>query len=165
MQTQFISTCFRFVALLALFALSGTSAFAAERATREEAVAHVDRAVAYLKQHGEAKAFAAFSKPKAENGQFVDRDLYIFCYDTRGFMHCIGNGNAKNMVGKGLIGFRDADGVYLVKGLIAATAATGKGWFDYKFPNPVTEEVEPKSGYCERVADKLICSGIYKTIK
>jgi cytochrome c len=159
-KTRIISACFRFGTLLAL---SSASAFAAERATREEAVAWVERAVAYLKQHGEAKAFAAFSKTKAENGQFVDRDLYIFCYDTRGFMHCIGNGNAKNMVGKGLIGFRDADGVYLVKGLIAATAATGKGWFDYKFPNPVTEEVEPKSGYCERVGDKLICSGIYRT--
>ena len=108
------------------------------------------------------KAFAAFSTPEAEGGKFIDRELYIFVYDTRGNMYAIGNGNAKKMVGKNLIDLRDADGVYLVKGLIQATEKTGKGWFDYRFPNPVTKVIEAKSGYCERVKDKLICSGIYR---
>jgi signal transduction histidine kinase len=156
----------RFIQLLAAFtltmgALAPASAFA-DRATRDDAVKFVGKAVAFLKANGEEKAFAAFSQSEAENGKFVDRELYIFVYDTKGFMHAIGNGNAKKMVGKGLIDFRDAEGVYLVQGLIKATEATGKGWFDYKFPNQVTKAIEAKSGYCERVADKLICSGIYR---
>ena len=146
-----------------LLMLSSAPAFSsADRATRDEAVAFVGKAVAFLKANGEEKAFAAFSKSQAEGGAFLDRDLYVFVYDTKGNMHAIGNGNAKKMVGKSLIDFRDGNGVYLVKGLIGVTAATGKGWFDYTFPNPVTKVVEPKSGYCERVSDKLICSGIYR---
>jgi signal transduction histidine kinase len=144
------------------FCLSAPTWAAGDRASREDAVNFVGKAVAFLKANGEEKAFAAFSQSEAEKGKFVERELYIFVYDTKGFMHAIGNGNAKKMVGKGLIDFRDADGVYLVQGLIKATEATGKGWFDYKFPNQITKVIEAKSGYCERVGDKLICSGIYR---
>lgn len=153
----------KFLSISTLVLLTAGSAFAAgERATKDEAVTFVNKAVAYLKANGEAKAFEAFSKSKAENGEFLDRDLYVFVYDTSGKMHAIGNGNAKKMVGKELIDFRDANGVYLVKGLIAATEnATKKGSFNYHFPNPVTKNVEAKTGYCERVTDKLICSGFY----
>jgi cytochrome c len=152
----------KFLGLAVLISLPSIHAFAGDNASVDEAVKFVSKAVTFLKANGEEKAFAAFSKSKSESGEFIDRDLYIFVYDTKGFMHAIGNGNAKKMVGKSLIEFRDADGVYLVKGLLGATEKTGKGWFDYKFPNPVSNKVEAKSGYCERVADKIICSGIYK---
>jgi cytochrome c len=135
-----------------------------ERATAEEAVRLVNRAVQYLKENGEEKAFAEFSKSKSESGSFVSKDLYIFVYDTKGRMHAAGNGNARKMVGRELYDFRDADGVYFVRGLIKVTEQTGKGWLDYKFPNPSTKTVEAKSSYCERVSDKLVCSGIYKKI-
>lgn len=134
-------------------------AMAAERGTADEASALVKKAVAYLKANGKEKAFAEFNNPK---GQFADRDLYIFVYDMQGTNLAIGNGNAAKMAGKSLIDMRDADGKYIIKGFIETVNAKGKGWVDYKWPNPVTKAVEQKSSYVEKVDDMIVGSGIYK---
>jgi signal transduction histidine kinase len=46
--------------------------------------------------------------------------------------------------------------------MVDIAKSKGKGWVDFKWPNPVTKAVESKSGYVERVDDFLIGSGIYK---
>jgi signal transduction histidine kinase len=58
---------------------------------------------------------------------------------------------------------RDGDGVFFVKKIseVAASKA-GKGWVDYKWPNPITKELEQKSTYVERVDDVYFACGIYK---
>lgn len=137
----------------------GTSAIAAERGTAEEASALVKKAVAYIKANGKEKAFAAINDSK---GQFVDRDLYIFVYDMKGTNLAIGNGNAAKMNGKNLLDLRDADGKYIIKGFIDILNSKNSGWFDYKWPNPVTKAVEAKSSYVEKVDDLIVGSGIYK---
>lgn len=140
--------------------LLNTGAFAAsERGTADEAVALVKKATAYLKANGRDKAFAGISDPK---GQFVDRNLYIFVYDLKGTSLAIGNGNASKMVGKNLLDMRDTDGKYIIKGLIEIANSKGKGWFDYKWPNPVTSAIEAKSSYVEKYEDIMIGCGIYK---
>lgn len=146
---------------IGLFALAiTTSAFAAsDRGTADEAVAMVKKAAAYLKANGKEKAFAEFSNPK---GQFVDRNLYIFAYDLKGNNLAIGNGNASKMVGKNLSDMRDADGVYLIRNFIEIANTKGKGWSDYKWPNPSNSTIEAKSSYVEKVDDLLIGCGIYK---
>jgi cytochrome c len=40
--------------------------------------------------------------------------------------------------------------------------AKGKGWQDYKFANPVTVKMEPKSMSFEKYEDMIISCGIYK---
>jgi hypothetical protein len=35
-------------------------------------------------------------------------------------------------------------------------------WQTYKFMNPVTHTVEPKAMYCERLADTVVCGGVYQ---
>jgi len=35
-------------------------------------------------------------------------------------------------------------------------------WQDYKFMNPVSNKIEPKSMYIERFGDLIVGSGIYK---
>ena len=35
-------------------------------------------------------------------------------------------------------------------------------WQDYKFTNPESKKVEPKSMYCERLEQTVVCGGIYK---
>ena len=35
-------------------------------------------------------------------------------------------------------------------------------WQDYKFTNPETKKIEPKSMYCEKLEDSVVCGGIYK---
>lgn len=143
--------------LFAAFLSAG--AYASERGTADEAATLVKKAVAFLKANGKEKAFAEFNNPK---GQFAERDLYIFVYDMQGTNLAIGNGNASKMVGKNLIEMRDADGRYIIKGFIELLNAKGKGWFDYKWPNPVTKAVEQKSSYVEKVDDMIVGSGIYK---
>jgi len=135
------------------------SAVAAERGSAEEASALVKKAVAYIKANGKEKAFAAINDPK---GQFADRDLYIFVYDMKGTNLAIGNGNAAKMNGKNMLDMRDADGKYIIKGFIDLLSTKGSGWFDYKWPNPVSKNVEAKSSYVEKVDDLIVGSGIYK---
>lgn len=136
-----------------------SAASAAERANADEASALVKKAVAYLKANGKEKAFAAFNDTK---GQFIDRDLYIFVYDMQGNNMAIGNGNAGRMVGKNMLDMRDADGKYIIRSFIDILNAKGKGWVDYKWPNPVTKKVEAKSSYVEKVDDMIVGAGIYK---
>jgi cytochrome c len=143
--------------LLALSMQAGAMA-AESGGSAEEAVALVKRAVAYVKANGREKAFAEFSNPK---GQFVDRSLYIYVYDLKGTSLAIGNGNAAKMVGKNMIDMR-VEGVALIRGLIDVANTKGAGWFDYKWPNPVTGAIEMKSGYVEKLDDIMIGSGIYK---
>jgi cytochrome c len=140
------------------FAAAGSSAFAADRGTGDEAVAMVKKAVAYLKENGKDKAFAEFAN--TANPVFHDRDLYVFVYDMNG--NNVAHGNNPKMVGKNLLEMKDHDGVFIIKSFIDVANAKGKGWVDYKWPNPVTKALEQKSGYVEKVDGLIVGSGIYK---
>lgn len=141
---------------LAAFAFSGI-ALAAEKGTADEAVAMVKKGVALIKSGGQSKAFAEFNDP---TGAFVQKDLYVMCYDMMGTNKCHGS-NAK-LIGKNLLEIKDADGKFIVKGLIEVAQKTGKGWVDYNWPNATTKSVESKATYVEKVGDVLIGVGIYK---
>jgi len=151
MKTYFKSI----VITLAALAFCG-AALAAEKGTADEAVAMVKKGVAFVKANGKEKAFAEFNNQK---GQFVDRDLYVMVYDMEGNNKA--HGSNPKLIGKNLLEIKDADGKFIVKGLIEV-AQKGKGWFDYKWPNATTKAVEPKSTYVEKVDDVLIGVGIYK---
>jgi cytochrome c len=145
--------------LLSLLLAAGTS-MAAERGTREEAVAMVKKAVAHFNKVGKEAALADFNDPK---GKFVDRDLYLFVFGTSGDGVELANGANIKLVGKHLIDLRDADGKYMVKEFLAtANSAAGSGWIEYKWPNPVTKGIDAKASYVEKVGDILIGCGIYK---
>lgn len=132
------------------------AAVAGDKGTADEAVAMVKKGAAFVKENGKEKAFAEFNNPK---GQFVDRDLYIMVYDMQGNNKA--HGSNQRLVGKNLLEIKDADGKYIVKGLIEV-ANKGKGWFDYKWPNSITKAIEHKSTYVEKMDDVLIGVGIYK---
>ncbi len=136
------------------------SAFAAgDKGTADEAAAMVKKAVAYLKENGKEKAFAEFANPA--NTEFHDRDLYLFVYDMNGI--AVAHGNNPKMVGKNLLDMKDSDGNFIIRRFIEVANTKGKGWVDYKWPNPVTKAVEQKSSYIEKVdGGLLIGAGIYK---
>ena len=151
-----MKTLFKGVVIgLAALAFTGV-AMAADKGTAEEAIAMVKKGVAFVKANGKDKAFAEFSNMK---GQFIDRDLYVMVYDMEGNNKA--HGSNPKLIGKNLLEIKDADGKFIVKGLIEV-AGKGKGWFDYKWPNATTKAVEPKSTYVEKVEDVLIGVGIYK---
>lgn len=140
------------------FALIGSGSMAEDKGSQEEAVAMVKKAVAYLKANGKEKAFAEFGNMSTKD--FHDRGLYIFVYDMKGVN--LAHGNNPKMVGKNLLEMRDTDGVFIIKTFIDVANSKGKGWVDYKWPNPVTKVVEHKSSYIEKVDDMVIGCGIYK---
>lgn len=141
--------------LLAMFA--NTATFAADFGTAEEATAMVKKAIAYLKANGKEKAFAEFSNP---SGQFKSKDLYIFVQDMKGTM--LAHGGNDRLIGRDLLELKDADGKFFVKSLIEVASGKGSGWVDYKWTNPTTKAIEPKSSYIEKVDDVFVGCGIYK---
>jgi cytochrome c len=145
------------VVAAALVLAASLPALAAEHATKDEAVAMVNKAVAYLQKEGPDKAYAAFD---AKGGEFTDRDLYILVYSTKGIVLAHG-ANAK-LIGKDMNDAQDVDGKYYVKDRLALAAKDKTFWQDYKFSDPLTKRIEPKEAYCEVVGDAIVCSGIYK---
>jgi cytochrome c len=132
------------------------SASAAERATKDEAIAMVKKAVAAVKADS-AKAYADFTK---KDPAFTDRDLYIVVYKNDGTV--LAHGQNADSVGKNLIGAKDPDGKEFVKERVELAKKGAPFWQDYKFSDPISKKVEPKQMYCEPVADTAVCGGIYK---
>jgi cytochrome c len=126
-------------------------------ATKDDAVAMVKKAIAYIKANGNDKAFAEIDNPK---GQFRDRDLYVVVYDMNG--KCLAHGQKKSMIGKELIDFKDVDGKPFMKERIELMKKQPAAWQEYKFMNPVTKKVEPKEMYIERSGDLIVGAGVYK---
>ncbi len=144
-----------------MFVSVSISAVAADKkGTSAEAIAMVDRAIAHIKKAGREKAFADFSDQK---GSFIDRDLYVVVYDMKGKVLAHG-ANAK-MIGKDVIDLRDVDGKLFVKERVEmmSKAPNAKGWQEYKFMNPVSRQIEPKSMYLQRFEDVMVGCGIYKS--
>ncbi|HSY28864.1 MAG TPA: cache domain-containing protein [Burkholderiaceae bacterium] len=151
---------FRTIAFAVLAISFDNSALAADsKGSADEAIAMVKGAAAYLKENGREKAFAEFAN--TNNKQFHDRDLYVFVYDMNGV--AVAHGNNPRMVGKNLLDMKDSDGKFIIKSFIDVANTKGKGWSDYKWPNPITKAVESKSSYVEKVDNDLIIGvGIYK---
>jgi len=147
-------------AALLLALLSFNAAAAPGRGTEAEAQGLVKKAIQYYDKVGKEKALAEFSKSP---GPFVDRDLYVVVYDMKGKVLAHG-ANAK-MIGKEVIDLRDNDGKYFVKERVEmmGKGPEAKGWQDYKFMNPVSRAIEPKSMYLQRYEDLIVGCGIYKS--
>lgn len=133
------------------------SALAQTKATAAEATAMVKKGIAFIKANGKDKGMAEISN---KTGQFVDRDLYLVVYALDGTVRA--HGANEKMIGKNLIDLKDIDGKEFVKERVELAKTKGTFWQDYKFTNPVTKKVEPKSMYCEKLDDAAVCGGIYK---
>jgi signal transduction histidine kinase len=66
------------------------------------------------------------------------------------------------MVGKNFIEMKDIDGKEYIKERVDFGKTKTSFWTDYKFNNPVSKKIEPKTAYCERLDDTVVCGGIYK---
>lgn len=144
--------------ILACCAAVASWAFAAgEFGTNAEAEALVAKAVAHIKADGKDKAYADFTDKKPG---WVDRDLYVVVYDLNGKV--LSHGQNPKQVGKDLLEIKDPDGKEFVKERVQLAKSKGKFWHDYKFTDPVTKKVLPKSMYCEKLDDTAVCAGVYK---
>jgi cytochrome c len=142
-----------------LFGAPLTAVHAADGgAGKTEAVAMVKKGVAAIKAGPKDKAYAEISDKAG--ALFHDRDLYLVVYGLDGTVHAHG-ANGK-MIGKNLIELKDIDGKLFVKERVEMAKTNATFWQDYKFTNPETKKIEPKSMYCEKLDDTVVCGGIYK---
>lgn len=141
-------------------AIFATSVVAAEqRVTAKEAEAMVKMGVAHIKANPRDKAMADITDKK---GKFVDRELYLTVYTLDGT--AMAHGANEKFVGKNMIDLRDADGKEHIRERMEMAKTKATFWQDFKFVNPVTKKMEPKSMYCERASELIVCGGIYKAV-
>lgn len=145
------------IATLALLSFT-SSAFAADNGTKAEAVAMVKRVETMFAKDGATATFKAISDKSV--AQFHDRDLYPFVYDMSGT--CVAHGARPALIGKNLIGLKDQDGKYLIQEMVAIAKGAGSGWVDYKWPNPLTNKIEDKTSYVEKMGDYFVGVGVYR---
>jgi cytochrome c len=136
--------------------LGVNTGLAADVGTKDEAVAMVKKAIGFIKANGADKGYAEISNLK---GQFVDRDLYVVVYDMTG--KCLAHGANAKQVGRDLIDNKDVDGKEFVKERVEMMKKQASGWQDYKFRNPTTNQIEPKSMYIEKFNDVIVGCGVY----
>ena len=144
------------VAVLSL-CLFVSFAYAADKATKAEAKALHQKAVALIKAEGE-KAYPQLQDPK---GKFVVKDLYIYIA-THDKAIVMVHPFMPAMVGKSWLGLKDADGFEFVKALVEGGATKGSGTVDYKWTNPTTKKIDSKSVFFEKVGNVLVMCGFYK---
>jgi uncharacterized protein len=142
--------------LLALFAASGPAGAVSEFGTRDEAVAMVHRVQEMYKKLGAEGVFAAV-KRKAPGT--VDRDLYVYIVDQNGIV--MANGVIPTMTtGTNLFNARDQNGKYFMREKVELCKANRPGWVDFRFLNPVTQTIEDKASWIERMGDTNYCIGV-----
>jgi len=139
----------RFLFLLVMFAYP----FELFAGTKADAQAFVKQAVGYYKEHGKEAALKAFSD---RTGPFVKGELYLTVWDPTGVQ--IAHGFNPKLIGRNLIDLKDCDGKEFVKDFMKITES---GWVDYKWTNPISKKIEPKSVYLERIEDVIIGAGVY----
>jgi len=129
----------------------------ATAATPEEAKDLVIRAADELKKVGKAKAYTEFSDT---SGPFRHGDLYVFVFNFNGVWEAYPP--KPDAVGISLLDIKDVDGKEFVKEMISVAKTSGEGWVDYKWKNPETKKIQPKTSYIKTVDDVFVGAGVYK---
>jgi methyl-accepting chemotaxis protein len=126
--------------------------------TADEAMALTNKAFDLLQSVSFEEASSAFHD---KNGEFIDRDLYVFVFDRRGVYRVMGADF--NRVGSSLF---DAPGVDAQQLLEDAwhRCEQGGGWVEYNIINPVSGDVRGKSSYVLPLNDDLLVGcGAYRS--
>jgi cytochrome c len=122
----------------------------------DDAKRWVEKAITFYKANGKDIALAECSTPL---GRFVGDGQYLYVLDINGTMlaHPI---NAK-FIGKDFYRIEDVDGKSFIKEIVDNANIKGCGWAEYKWFNPATKRLQPKTVYFEKVDGMIFCSGVY----
>jgi cytochrome c len=122
-----------------------------------DAIAIVEKGVAYLQKNGKDALIAEINK---KNPDFIKGDIYLYVRSIDGTV--LAHPVNPRLIGKNMLVLPDADGKYFRKEIVELAKAKGKGWVDYRYNNPATKEIEKKSTYIVRQDDVILEAGIYK---
>jgi signal transduction histidine kinase len=125
--------------------------------TADQARQMVFDAMVHLASVGDEQAKRDFHDPQ---GQFINRDLYVFIFDRAGFYQVHGAMPEKDGSNLRAIAGLDADA--LVADAWAVCDEEQGGWVNYTITNPVTHVVQSKTSYVVPLDDhRLIGCGCY----
>lgn len=116
----------------------------------------VEKAITFYKANGKDIALAECSSPL---GRFVKAGMYIYVLDFNGTM--LAHPVNPKYVGKDFYRIQDVDGKSFIKEIADCANKSGSGWVEYKWFNPATKRVQPKTVYFEKVDGMIFCSGVY----
>jgi methyl-accepting chemotaxis protein len=139
-------------------AVSNFNLGAREFGNADEAVEMVKRGIEFARVNGKQELIADVNK--LSRGRFIDRDLYLSVYSV----DCIALAHGANprLVGVDGNSFKDIEGKFFIKDIVAKAKASGTGWVDYKWSHPVTKKMLVKASYFEIAGDMVIACGFYK---
>ncbi len=140
--------------LTAAALLCATAAYAVGQATPEEAKSLAIKAAEYLKAVGPEKAFPEVDAK--DNTTWHDRDLYVTVQDSKGIM--VAHGTNPGLIGKSMLDLKDVDGKPFNRDI---QGIKDTGWVDFKWQNPLTKAIEPKTMYEVRVGEYIVGVGAY----
>lgn len=133
----------------------------AQAPTPAQAEKLVNAAVTYAKQNGMDKLIQQTNQADGRFHVGAGSQMYIFIYDLNGVCKGIGF-NSSVLAGVNRIDLKDPDGKFIIREFIATAKGKGKGWVDYKYPNPQTNKIEQKTSYVVLHEGFVIGAGIYK---
>jgi len=155
-----IFQCIR-AALVVFVLVLGGPVLAGEYATADDAQAMVDKAIAFFDKAGRDEALKEISN---KQGQFVDRDLYVFVGDMNGVF--LAHGANPGLIGKNLTDLKDVNGKLIGTEIVqsAKTKPEG-GWVEYTWTNPATKKLAPKRTWVKAHGGLFFAAGVYDTTK
>lgn len=125
--------------------------------TTDEAMLLAKNAHALITRMGFEQAFAVLHD---KNGEFVDRDLYVFVFDREGIYRVMGADIQR--VGTSLFDIPGLDAPQLLEDAWAR-CEQGEGWVEYSITNLLTNMVQDKVSYVLPLDDQnLIGCGAYR---
>ena len=147
---------FKFM-LLGWLLITGSQSQAANESAEQAhaAKALLEKALAYYHDHGD-KAFAAFSR----QGEFVDKDRYVFVVDTHGVMLASG-GPSSALIGRDVSTVLGPDLRKAFDDALKIPEANGIQQAEYRWQNWNDGKVERKRVYFQRIGDRILAVGYY----
>jgi signal transduction histidine kinase len=143
------------IVLLSSMLFTASALADAQQGTAEQAQALVANVIAYYDANGQEETFVVIED---KEGEFVDRDLYIFVYGQDRTV--VAHGADASLKGTQVDTLIDIHGKPF--GTALMDGATPEGvWIEYTWYNPVTRELHPKSSWVVRHDGNVFGAGIY----
>jgi len=122
-----------------------------------DAIAMVEKGLSYLDKNGKE---ALIKEINNKNPDFIKGDIYLYVRGIDGAI--LAHPINQKLIGKNMLELPDADGKLYRKDILTLAKTKGKGWVDYRYNNPLTQQVENKSTYIVKSGDVILEAGIYK---
>ncbi|UKJ71934.1 cache domain-containing protein [Azospirillum brasilense] len=124
---------------------------------REQVRAVALKAAELIAARGLEAAAAAFNR----DGEFKHGALYVTVIDFAGVWKVYPPRPAG--VGVSVINVKDPDGRDIVRDILSVARDAGEGWVEYRWLNPASDRIEPKTTFVKRVPgqDLVAYVGLY----